>query len=195
MRYPMWENIFKKPTEDSETVLALKGVPIFQDLEKKRLREIEHLVHHRTYAKGETVFTQGQPGLGMYVILSGSINIIQTDKEDNELTLATLEEGAFFGEMGLLVDAPRSASARASEITEIVAFFRPDLFDLLNRQPVIGTQILRGLAEVMANRLREQNKVSQELQQQVLDLQQKLQVEQDKQIDHGTGTVQPSQEN
>jgi len=133
MRYPMWENIFKKPTEDSETVLALKGVPIFQDLEKKRLREIEHLVHHRTYAKGETVFTQGQPGLGMYVILSGSINIIQTDKEDNELTLATLEEGAFFGEMGLLVDAPRSASARASEITEIVAFFRPDLFDLLNR--------------------------------------------------------------
>jgi len=192
MRYPMWENIFKKPTEDSETVLALKGVPIFQELEKKQLREIEHLVHRRTYAKSETVFTQGQPGLGMYIILSGSIDIIQADKENNELKLATLEEGAFFGEMGLLVDAPRSASARASDLAEVVAFFRPDLLDLLNRQPIIGTQILRGLAEVLATRLREQNKHSQELQQQVLDLQQQLQTEQEKQLDHGT--VQPSQE-
>lgn len=193
MRYPMWENIFKKPTEDSQTVLALKGVPIFQDLEKKELREIEHLIHQRTYAKGETVFSQGQPGLGIYIILSGSIDIIQSDKDDNQLKLATLEEGAFLGEMGLLVDAPRSASARANEVTRMTAFFRPDFLDLLHRQPTIGTKILRGLAEVMASRLREQNNLSQELQQQVLDLQQQLKLEQEKQIDHGV--VQSSQEN
>ena len=175
MRYPMWENIFRKSTEDSETVLALRGVPIFQSLNKKQLREIEHLVHHRTYSAGEKVFSQGQPGLGLYIILRGSIDIVRTDKNDNQLKLATLEEGAFFGEMGLLVDEPRSASAVSNEVSEVVAFFRPDLMDLINRHPDSGIKILHGVAQVLANRLQAQNRVSQELQSQVLELQQQLQ--------------------
>jgi len=192
MRNPMWENIFRKPADDSETVLALRGVPIFQDLNKKQLREIEHLVHHRTYVLGEKVFSQGQPGLGLYIILRGTIDIVRTDLDGNDLKLASLEEGAFFGEMGLLVDTPRSANAIASEVSEVVAFFRPDLMDLINRRPALGIRILHGVAQVMAKRLQEQNRVSQELQGQISDLQKQIKAAQER---SAAGTDAARQEN
>jgi len=167
MKNPLWENIFKKRSEESETVLALQGVPIFHELDKNELREIEKLVHHRTYTKGEQIFSQGQPGLGMYIVLSGQVNIVRHDQEGNKLILASLSQGSFFGDMSLLDDAPRSATAEAGELSQIIAFFRPDLFDLLNRQPKTGIKIITGVANVIATRLRAQNQLSQELQEQV----------------------------
>ena len=167
MKSPLWENIFKKRTDESETVLALQGVPIFQELDKSELREIEHLVHHRTYTAGETIFSQGQPGLGMYIVLSGKVNIVREAEDQNKLVLASLTQGSFFGDMSLLDDAPRSATAEAAELSQIIAFFRPDLFDLLNRKPKTGIKIITGVANVIATRLRAQNNLFQQLQEQV----------------------------
>jgi len=176
MKYPLWENIFKRPTEESETVLALKGVPIFEELDTGELQEIERLVHRRTYVKDEPIFTQGQPGLGMYIVMSGQVNIIQSDTGGEEQLLAELGQGSFFGDMSLLNDTPRSATARAAELTKLVAFFRPDLFDLLNRQPKTGIKIITGVANVISERLRAQNKVSQELQERVNVLEQQIEM-------------------
>ncbi|MBS1271090.1 MAG: Cyclic AMP receptor protein [Candidatus Marinimicrobia bacterium] len=174
MKYPLWENIFKRRTEESETVLALKGVPIFQELVKNELKEIEKLVHQRTYTKGEQIFSQEQPGLGMYIVLSGKVNIVRHDEEGNKLILASLSQGSFFGDMSLLDEAPRSATAEAAELSQIIAFFRPDLFDLLNRQPKTGIKIITGVANIIATRLRAQNQLSQELQEQVESLTQEI---------------------
>ncbi|MCF7805684.1 MAG: cyclic nucleotide-binding domain-containing protein [Candidatus Marinimicrobia bacterium] len=171
---PLWDNIFKKRSDESETVLALQGVPIFQELDKSEFVEIEKLVHQRTYTQNETIFSQGQPGLGMYIVLSGKVNIVRHDEEGNKLILASLSQGSFFGDMSLLNDAPRSATAEAAELSQIIAFFRPDLFDLLNRKPKTGIKIITGVANVIATRLRAQNELTQELQEQVDSLQKEL---------------------
>ncbi len=173
MKFPIWENIFQKPTEESATVLALKGVPIFQNLDRTELREIERLVHQREYTAGERIFTQSQPGLGMYILLTGKVRIFQ-DEDGEQIELARLSRGNFFGDMSLLDEAPRSATAEALELSRVIAFFRPDLMDLLDRQPRTGIKVIRGVAGVMAARLRAQNDVSRELHEQVTALEQEV---------------------
>ncbi|HKJ68303.1 MAG TPA: cyclic nucleotide-binding domain-containing protein [bacterium] len=173
MKFPIWDNIFPKPTEESETVLALKGVPIFQELDNTELKEIERLVHQREYTPGERIFSQGQPGLGMYILQSGKVKIYQ-EEQGEQIELARLSRGNFFGDMSLLDEAPRSATAEALELSRVIAFFRPDLMDLLDRQPRTGIKVIKGVAGVMAVRLRAQNDVSRELHEQVSALQREI---------------------
>lgn len=174
MKHPLWENIFRSSKKESETVLALKSVPIFEELDSSELREIEKLVYKRTYTRGEPIFLQGQPGLGMYIILSGRVTILRENSKGENQELASLEPGAFFGDMSLLNDMPRSAMARSDELSQVIAFFRTDLMDLLTRQPKTGIKVISGVANVIAERLRAQNEVSQELQDRISDLEREV---------------------
>jgi len=173
MKFPIWDDIFHKAEDESETVLALKGIPIFEELDQNELREIERQVHHREYTAGERIFSQGQPGLGMYVVLSGRVKIYQ-EEDGEQIELVRIGQGSFFGEMALLDETPRSATTEALELTQVIAFFRPDLLELLDRQPRTGLKIIKGIANVIAARLRAQNDVSRELHEQVQSLQQEL---------------------
>ena len=70
------------------------------------------------------------------------------------MNIAELGEGEFFGEMALLEDYPRSAQATAVVKTEVLGIFRPDLFDLIERNPRLGSKILMKLSQRLAHRLR-----------------------------------------
>ncbi len=165
MSNPIWENIFKRRHAVSESVLQnLKNVPIFADLTEKELLEVEKIVHRRKYKKGEPVFRMGDPGLGMYIIVEGSVDIVEEYENEESKLLATLEDGAFFGDLALLDEAPRSASAIAKVDCDIIGFFRPDLMDLLYRKPQLGIKILFALARVVGERLRRTNELLSELQ-------------------------------
>ena len=135
----------------------LSGVPIFSQLSSRELRQVSSIVHQRQYVSGELVFTQGDPGLGMYVIEHGKVEIIFRDDAGTEKKLAVLADGDFFGELSLLDESPRSATALAKTESKIIGFFRPDLIDLLSRSPKLGTKILFKLGEVIGTRLRVTN--------------------------------------
>ena len=154
MKYPLWDSIFRKRTEeDLETIL--KCIPLFSNLSKRGLKKLEKIVHLRTYHRHETIFKQNELGLGMYIIRSGSVDIVQERRDGTEHPLAHLEHGDFFGEIALLIESPRSASAIASEATELIGLFRPDLLDLVNRDPRLGIKIILPLSQVLAERLRQ----------------------------------------
>ena len=148
-----WSNIFK-PRDASSTRALLRRVPIFDGLSSRELSAIERILYRRTYKKGEVIFRQGAPGVGMYVIEEGAVAIVY---EPTEQTLATLEEGDFFGEIALLNDTPRSATARASRPCALWGFFQPELFDLIERQPRLGTKLLLPLAQIAGQRLVQAN--------------------------------------
>ncbi len=155
MSYPMFES-FKdrlKP-ERSETQLALANVPIFKKMSWNEIRVIEGTVHVRKYTPGETVFKQGDPGSGMYIIVHGSVGIFLEIPNEEPNKLAELHEGDFFGEIALLDESPRSAGAVAMENSEIIGFYRPDLMNLLKLKPQLGAKILLSLSGVLATRLR-----------------------------------------
>ena len=160
MDNPIWgDGIFKKKKKEEDIFTLLKKVPIFSDLTPKELAEVEKIVHQRRYKKSETIIHDGDPGLGMYIIVSGSVEIVEEDETAGKKTLAKLSDGSFFGDMALLDEEPRSASAIALIDSDIMGFFRPDFLDLIYRKPKLGIKVLLALARVIGERLRHTNEL------------------------------------
>src|SRR5215831_12269576 len=107
----IWSNIFRLGPRDRALAEILQHIPLFSDLTPKELRILEKVVHKRTYLPSETVFVGDEPGAGMYVIRSGRIDIVLQHQSETPMLLAELEPGDFFGEMALLGDSARSATA------------------------------------------------------------------------------------
>src|SRR4029079_6261381 len=81
-------------------------------------------------------------------------NLLLNNKSGSPVILAELEKGDFFGEMALLGDSVRSATAIAQEPCDLIGFFHPDLIEIVNIHPRIGAKISLGLAKTLAERLR-----------------------------------------
>ena len=139
--------------EEGNIIPVLRTVPLFEGLDFRDLKKIELIVHERTFMPDEVVFHERQPGTGMYIIKKGLIKLTKT-ANGGKTEIAELGEGEFFGEMSLLEDYPRSAQATAVVKTELLGVFRPDLFDLIERNPRLGSKILLKLSQRLANRLR-----------------------------------------
>ena len=164
MENPIWGNsIFKKKKKNDDILALLKQVPIFTDLKPRELAEVEKIMHRRRYKKSEPIIRMGDPGLGMYIIAKGSVDIIEEDNKGGSRTLAKLKDGSFFGDLALLDESPRSASAISNEECDIIGFFRPDFLDLLDRKPKLGIKVLLALAKTIGERLRRTDEMLMEI--------------------------------
>ena len=157
---PFWGNIFEEVLDPAlvKTEDFLVQIPLFSQLTKRELKKIAVIVHRRHYQKDELMFEMGHPGAAMFIIKTGSIKIVIPAENGGEIELAELNSGAFLGELALLDDSPRSASARVSEESIAYAFFRSDLNKLIESDPVIGSKILKELALIIGQRLKATNK-------------------------------------
>ncbi len=135
----------------------LRAVPLFRDLNRRELQEVVQCLEIRTYSEGDVVFEQGAPGDGVYVVLEERVEIIQKDGEDGEKCLLS-QSDTFFGETALLSDAPRTASAVATQGTQLALFSRDALLYLAEQHPRLGVKIARQLSEIIAERLRRTNR-------------------------------------
>ncbi len=161
MSHPIWSNVASWLRRKTPLGEVLHSLPLFSELSATQLREVEHIVHLRTYGAGEVIFHAGDAGVAMFVILAGKVKIILPgNNTEDDRELAELEEGALFGELGLLDSSPRSASAVAGTTVEAAAIARPDWLDLINRRPDIGVKMLLPLAQMVAVRLRIANQSS-----------------------------------
>ena len=155
----VWKNIFsQRVIREGTTEEILSKVPAFASLAPRDLKEVAAIVHKREYRAGEPVFYQGDPGLGMYIVQDGEVSIAILGKDGNEQELAVLGEGDFFGELALLDESPRSANAICKADCTLIGFFRPDLFELIEKENTLGIKIVLKLAEIVAQRLRQTDK-------------------------------------
>ena len=150
----IYQNFFKKGNDVNPIIQVLENVPIFEHLTEKELSEVVRLTHERTFKKDEHVFKKLAPAEGMYVILDGEVLITDSD---SETVFATLESGDFFGELALLDEEPRSASAISTMPSRLIGFFRTDLLTLMKRSPELGNKILLNLSRILGERLRRTN--------------------------------------
>ncbi len=148
---------FKFKPKRSSVEEMLSKIPVFENLSVKEIRQVASIVHHRQYVPGEYVFYQDDPGLGMYVIEKGNVAIVLNNDDATKKEVATLSDGDFFGEIALLDESPRSASVIAKTEAELIGFFRPDLFDIIEKTPKAGLKIVLKLAEMLGERLRNTN--------------------------------------
>ena len=109
----------------------------------EELRALGRTGHRRRFLAGEVIFSAGDPGDGLYIVESGRVQISAVVGNGQSRVLATIGPGDFFGEMAVLDDAPRSATAQAEEETETYFLARGDLLGLLERRPQFALNLIR----------------------------------------------------
>jgi CRP/FNR family cyclic AMP-dependent transcriptional regulator len=130
---------------------TLARVDLFSTLDKKELQELAKSSQERSYKARTTIFSQGDTGVGLYVVKSGKAQIIQgNDPDKAEEVIATAGPGDVLGEMALLDDLPRSATVVALEDT--VALLLPvwEFRSFLRAHPDVALKLLG----VLSRRLR-----------------------------------------
>ena len=158
----LWETLgrWKRSSPELDRIQFLKTVPFFDQLSNRQLKSVSDIIFERTYETNESIFEEGQPGAALFLILDGKI-AIEICRETSTTCLAVLDRGAFFGEMALLDETPRSATARALERTRTLALYRNDLNGLVHRDAKTACQIYRSLAGMIGDRLRLTNELVQ----------------------------------
>ena len=154
---PLWKRVFRRLQErtrsgrkedETATCKLLKRVPIFQDLTGRELHQVEQMLYGpRDWRPREAIVNQGDPGMGMYIVVSGQVRVAQLGDDGVEQQLATLTPGDFFGEQALVDGAPRPASACAVLPCSLLFFCRPDLLELLENNTLLALKIVQGLAQ------------------------------------------------
>src|SRR4051812_15388408 len=103
---------WSQTSAEASKIQFLKSLPFFQDLAPWQLKKVTEVIFDRVYEENETLFEQGQPGAALFLIWEGKVSI-ELDSQGRRTPITQLEKGSFLGEMALLDESPRSASARA----------------------------------------------------------------------------------
>jgi CRP/FNR family cyclic AMP-dependent transcriptional regulator len=130
---------------------VLKNVPMFTGFPDESLRLLATLVTRKSVSRGTTIMVAGDPTDSLYIVISGRLKVMMSDAEGKEVILAILGSGEFFGEMGLIDDAPRSASVVSIESCELLCVTKRDFKRCLAENFEMSMAVMRGLVK----RLRE----------------------------------------
>ena len=129
----------------------LRSVPLFASLSEEPLRMLTTVVTRRSVTRSTIIMAAGDPVDSLYIVLSGRLKVMMSDADGKEVILSILGPGEFFGEMGLIDEAPRSASVVAIEPCELLAINRRDFKKCLAENFEMAMAVMRGLVR----RLRE----------------------------------------
>ncbi|MEI7530176.1 MAG: cyclic nucleotide-binding domain-containing protein [Elusimicrobiota bacterium] len=133
----------------------LKSIRLFEGIRRRQLIHVLECLQERTYLKGETIFAQGDIGRALFIVFSGKIALSRMSPATHKSeVIAEVNPGEFFGEMALLEEMPRTATAHALEETRVFMLFKIKLESLLFARPKIGVVIAEQLAKILSARLR-----------------------------------------
>ncbi len=134
---------------NTEELVAQVG--LFHSLNKKHIAQLARCATVQRYEPGQVIVSQGDTGLGLYVIGSGKVEVRRERPGQEPVVLNTLGPGQFFGEMALLDDYPRSATVVATEPTECLTLAKWHFLAELESHPEMALPMLT----VLSRRLRE----------------------------------------
>lgn len=120
---------------------TLGDVPLFEGLSKRHLRRIAKLARIRRFASGAAMVRIGDAGRSFYVLLDGNAKVTRPGRRP-----VRLGPGAFFGEMALIDDSPRSADVVADGEVLALTIDRTGFTKLLRSEPTLSAALLRTLA-------------------------------------------------
>jgi CRP/FNR family cyclic AMP-dependent transcriptional regulator len=130
---------------------VLKAVPLFAAFPEDQLRMLATVVSRRSAPRSTVVMGAGDATDSLYIVLSGRLKVMMSDADGKEVILSILGPGEFFGEMGLIDDAPRSASVVAIEACELLQLSKRDFKKCMAEHFEMAQEVMRGLVR----RLRE----------------------------------------
>ncbi len=150
----LWQSIFPKTIQKNQARLSfLKETAFFQDFSQFELDLVHDFLHERVFKDDEPIFEIGQPGAVLYFVFKGKVSIEVPSQNGTVKKLAELTERSFFGELALLDDAPRSATARAIGETTVLGLARAELESMLKERPLVAAPVYRSVARITGARL------------------------------------------
>ena len=134
---------------------ALARVDLFSGLRKKELKDLATYCGERTFSPGSVLLSQGEQGLGLFILTKGTVRITRANSPDGaEEVLGTAGAGDVIGELALLDDLPRSATVTAIDDVTVLVLpfweFRIVMRHILSSDPDVGLDLLA----VLSRRLR-----------------------------------------
>lgn len=143
-----------KPNEMSfadDLTAIIRQVPLFARLQDDDVAQLAALAHPKTFPKDHLLFERGDEGSEFLIVTHGRLKLILLNEDGRELTLTILGPYQSFGEVSLLDDAPRSASAVALSELRVLSISKRDFRGLLEKNPRVSL----GLLTAMGRRLRD----------------------------------------
>ena len=151
-RLPQWFGWAKDP-EHAYRVTVLSRTPVFAGLPRRLLGRLAVQLFEKSYAPGEVIFHEGDPGKGLFIVLDGEVDILRLTN-DGERRIATFGPSTAFGELALIDDLPRSATARASAPSRLLILYRSHFEALVAGDRGIALVVMQNLLRTLAGYVR-----------------------------------------
>jgi CRP/FNR family cyclic AMP-dependent transcriptional regulator len=129
---------------------VLGDVLLFKGMGKNLLRKLLIDLIEKKYAAGDVIFHEGDGGKALYVLLEGSVRIMKRSSSGDK-TLAVLGPGSHFGELALINQCSRFATAVAEEESLLLIMYKSYFDDLIRGNSAISSKILLNLTEILSN--------------------------------------------
>ena len=129
------------------TLEALRSVPLFASLDDAAATELRDLLSSKSVPQNTRLFRQGDQGDAMYLIESGRVRISIRAEDKQELTLAELAQGDFFGEMAIIDGRQRSADAHVIEDANLAILSRDAFLSFVRTNPDVALEMLSALTD------------------------------------------------
>src|SRR5215470_18588049 len=127
----------------------LRKIDIFRDLNHEEIEQIDRQTRMTTVRKGQVIYHQEDRAEGLFLLKRGRVRLSRLSSSGKKLELAVLEPGTFFGEMPLLGERMRNASAEAVDDCTLCVMSQPDIERLVLSKPKVALRML----EVLGRRL------------------------------------------
>jgi CRP-like cAMP-binding protein len=137
---------------DSEKELdikILKEVTLFRGLNKNILRKLLTGLFEKEYKAGEIIFSEGDAGKALYIIMTGSVKITKQANSGEQL-LSMLGSGSYFGELALIKESPRYATAIVVEKAKLLIMYKSYFDSLVKDSSTISSRVLMNLVESLS---------------------------------------------
>ncbi|HGJ66798.1 TPA: cyclic nucleotide-binding domain-containing protein [bacterium] len=138
---------------DEQKTIFLKGIELFRDGTDDDLKMVASICNEAHFSDDEDIFIEGDDGDAVYLIVNGQVKIHTLEKQ-----IAIRKDNEFFGEMAIIDDRPRSASATSIGNSILLKIDRDDFFNVLQS----NTRFLRNLLKALVSRLRDDINVAVE---------------------------------
>jgi CRP-like cAMP-binding protein len=133
-----------------EIAVWVARIPLFEGLPTDQHRDLASIALVKSFKRGQTIFSEGEPGTGFYVALSGRVKIYKLSAEGKEQILHIFGGGEPFGEVPVFEGRPFPAHAVALEESQCLFFPRQAFVDLIGKNPSLSLNMLA----VLSRRLR-----------------------------------------
>jgi CRP-like cAMP-binding protein len=154
-RLPPWLG-WIRDAEHARRVGILARTPVFAGLPRRLLARLAVQLFEKAYAPGEAVFLEGDPGKGLFVVLDGEVEVLRETAQGPQRIVA-FGPGTAFGELALIDDLPRSATARATAPTRLLILYRTHFEELVAGDRTVAVTVMKNLLRLLAGYVRAAN--------------------------------------